>query len=334
MPTLSNARAAQRLKELPTVHGFAIEPPRRNTLVAATVALSRWRGYHLDTPLVDPSKMEIDHEEKVLFAYVQGDEFFRKWFGGQAALSDLAGRDVLDVGCGWGGKAIYYAEHSGLRSMTAFDMDWEMDAARSWAQGRGVKNCTFLNATAEQMPFEDGSFDVVVTEDVLEHVEDPERVLSECARVLRPGGRLLARFPSIQMMWAHHFDRITVLPGLHRILPMKTWAAGFNYEIAARELDVLPFSRIEARFGRDVCCDLSGMDFTDFERIVLKLPFTIERLEMERFEGPQSSVISRRLRYPMYARLQRVPWLREFLSLSITFIGVRAAADAPRLRLG
>ncbi len=51
---------------------------------------------------------------------------------------------------------------------------------------------------AENLPFADGSYDGVILQAVLEHVEDAEAVLSECARVLRPGGSILIEVPFMQ----------------------------------------------------------------------------------------------------------------------------------------
>jgi SAM-dependent methyltransferase len=51
-------------------------------------------------------------------------------------------------------------------------------------------------ARAEDIPFEDGSFDVVVAGELLEHLRDPRRVVSEVLRVLRPGGTFVASVPN------------------------------------------------------------------------------------------------------------------------------------------
>ncbi len=48
----------------------------------------------------------------------------------------------------------------------------------------------------EELPFDDASFDLVTADNVLEHLDDPVRVFSEVARVLRPGGRFLAKTPN------------------------------------------------------------------------------------------------------------------------------------------
>lgn len=69
-------------------------------------------------------------------------------------------------------------------------------------------------ASGEDIPYGDNTFDVVLSDNVLEHLPDPRRVFREVARVLRPGGRFLAKtpnkwhyMPTIARMTPHAFHR-------------------------------------------------------------------------------------------------------------------------------
>ncbi len=101
----------------------------------------------------------------------------------------LKGKRVLDVGTGDGTYAIEAAERGAI--VTALDLEQEMlDAAHARAVSRGVE-VTLQQGRAEQLPFEDASFDVVVAVTVLCFVPDAQRAVREMARVLTPGGRVV-----------------------------------------------------------------------------------------------------------------------------------------------
>lgn len=98
-------------------------------------------------------------------------------------LSGIKGR-VLDVGCGGGSvaKAVKHARSD----LDVFGCDLSESALKiARTNPEGVD---FRLATAERLPFGDGELDFVWIFDVLEHVDDPERVLREVTRVLKPGG--------------------------------------------------------------------------------------------------------------------------------------------------
>uniref|UniRef100_Q07VH4 Methyltransferase type 11 n=1 Tax=Rhodopseudomonas palustris (strain BisA53) TaxID=316055 RepID=Q07VH4_RHOP5 len=59
-------------------------------------------------------------------------------------------------------------------------------------------------ATPDRIPFDDGTFDIVITNQVLEHVRDLEITVSELARVLKIGGTLIASMPTSESVWEAH----------------------------------------------------------------------------------------------------------------------------------
>ena len=105
---------------------------------------------------------------------------------GIAALLRLG--DVLDVGSGDGAAAAALAPY--CRSLTCVDVSERLVAAARERLGHHA-NVRAQVADAHALPFADASFDSVLVFHTLTYAENPGRVLKECARVLRPGGRLV-----------------------------------------------------------------------------------------------------------------------------------------------
>ncbi len=98
--------------------------------------------------------------------------------------------DLLDIGTGTGRMLQLCA--SNVERAVGVDTSREMLAvARANLDGPKYRNCTLRRAPAENLPFADASFDVVLSHMVLHFLADPERAIIEAARVLRPRGRLI-----------------------------------------------------------------------------------------------------------------------------------------------
>lgn len=93
---------------------------------------------------------------------------------------------ALDSGCGLGALAFALAPH--VREVVGVDASPELLAA---GRTDAPENVTLLEGDARSLPFEMGEFDLAGCMRVLHHVRRPELVVSELARVTRPGGRLL-----------------------------------------------------------------------------------------------------------------------------------------------
>ena len=111
-----------------------------------------------------------------------------------------AGARVLDVGSGAGTDSLVAAQMVGpTGSVTGIDMTPEMlEKSRAAAAQMGLGNVTFMEADAERLPFEDASFDVVISNGVIDLIPDKNAVFSEIFRVLVPGGRIQVADVTIQ----------------------------------------------------------------------------------------------------------------------------------------
>jgi 2-polyprenyl-3-methyl-5-hydroxy-6-metoxy-1,4-benzoquinol methylase len=115
--------------------------------------------------------------------------------GFERALDELVDRaapsSVLDVGCGEGVLSLKWAARPGVGRVVGVDLeDPKLEA--EWAS-RAHAQIEFQAMRAEQLRFGDREFDLVAATEVLEHVPDPQQVLSEMARVAR--GYLLVSVP-------------------------------------------------------------------------------------------------------------------------------------------
>lgn len=117
-------------------------------------------------------------------------------FAGVGYHFDLAelqeGDDVLDLGSGSGTDVFVAALHVGdTGSVTGLDMtEGQLEKARRLRDEHGFETVSFEQGYIEDLPFEDGTFDIVVSNGVINLSAEKERVFEEVSRVLRPGGRL------------------------------------------------------------------------------------------------------------------------------------------------
>jgi SAM-dependent methyltransferase len=102
-------------------------------------------------------------------------------------------RQILDVGCGTGTMLSHLAAYGKAQGI---DIDEE---AVGYCHERGLLDVRL--GEAADLPFPDGSFDLVTALDVVEHLDDDAAALREAGRVLRPGGYVLVTVPAHRFMW-------------------------------------------------------------------------------------------------------------------------------------
>jgi len=137
------------------------------------------------------------------------------WFAGRRdAVYDLIQRiqlpataAILEIGCS-GGPLMQRLRAAGYTDLTGIDVS---APAIELAQARGVPNVSVMDGAA--LEFADTRFDLVIASDVLEHIENEAKALSEWTRVLKPGGQMLVFVPAHSYLWSehdvvnHHFRR-------------------------------------------------------------------------------------------------------------------------------
>jgi SAM-dependent methyltransferase len=108
------------------------------------------------------------------------------------------GARILDAGCGSGRNMIELARYG---EVTGIELS---EASVAAARRRSVGE--ILHGSVDALPFPDDHFDLVVSLDVLEHLDDDRSALREMRRVTRPGGQLLVTVPAYQWLWSSHDD--------------------------------------------------------------------------------------------------------------------------------
>lgn len=181
----------------------------------------------IDNPL--PREM-MEHTYPILFRVEQS----HWWYMGRRRIlasfvEDICRRvtdrrpRILDVGCGTGANLIMLSNYG-----DAEGVDVSEDAL-AFCRERGLEKVRL--GAGEELPYDDGTFDLVTALDVVEHMDDDLAGLSEMRRVLRPGGRVLLFVPTFMFLWglqdevSNHRRRYR-LPQLRRVLEQ----AGFEIE--------------------------------------------------------------------------------------------------------
>jgi SAM-dependent methyltransferase len=117
---------------------------------------------------------------------------------------ELAGRRLLEIGSGVGAVQVVARRRGVMASGIEPSLRGAQASARLLHE-RGVAVAQVACAVGEHLPFSTGVFDVVCSFQVLEHTRQPELVLQETLRVLRPGGWFVHVFPNYGSVWEGHY---------------------------------------------------------------------------------------------------------------------------------
>jgi cyclopropane-fatty-acyl-phospholipid synthase len=164
---------------------------------AASPPLLRNSGVHYDT---QPRIFELLLDRNMNYSsgyYPRGDESLD---AGQVAKLEHIGRSLslargdrmLDVGCGWSGPALYYAEHHRCRVTGVTLSDVQRDYGLAWAARRAVHDDYRIDLhSVMDLPYADGSFDHILFLESIIHMPEKDEIFARCLKLLRPGGRIL-----------------------------------------------------------------------------------------------------------------------------------------------
>jgi SAM-dependent methyltransferase len=191
-------------------------------------------------------------------------------------LAPLDGSErALDSGCGAGALAVALA--SFVESVVGVDLSEDLVSA---GQKLVPSNCELIVGDATALPFAYGSFDITGSMRVLHHAHRPELIVSELARVTRPGGRILIvdQIGDIDPVVAAELDRFERArdPSHTRLLPDQD-IRGF---LDANDLDVLTNEVSLERRDLERYLDLVGLEGDERSRVGGMAPGAVYDVEM------------------------------------------------------
>ncbi|AKF92327.1 class I SAM-dependent methyltransferase [Brevibacillus laterosporus] len=132
-------------------------------------------------------------------------------------------KTVLDIGCGGGGKTCYYATFGPEKIIGIDIVPHYAEEGNAFAREKGLDHiASFMTGDASKMLFEDETFDTIIMNDAMEHVDNPEKTLEECFRVLKKGGHLYINFPPYYHPYGAHLSDAIGFPWVHSFFSEQT----------------------------------------------------------------------------------------------------------------
>lgn len=272
--------------------------------------------------MLDSAQWRYNYEEKYPF-----EEIYFKKLNLRELLKD---KTVLDLGCFTGGRSMAWVKRYSIKKMHGIDVDnIYIESAQLLANKMGI-DAHFQVAYGEELPFNDNSFDAIITFDTFEHVRNLRTVLEECWRVLKEDGILICSFPQYLSPFEHHLGFVTKTPCIHWFFK-NTDINEVYYKIIEERGDEAYWYKPSSSVleGWEKLATINGTSIKEFRKMIKELGWQIY------FQNPIPIFRTGRLfnKYLIFKLLSscfkvftKLPYLEELFSERIVYILKKPAA--------
>ena len=249
--------------------------------------------------LVSKWKSEWDHGNPEIESDASSEKHEIDYAFNQLKFKTLHGlginvysKKILEIGCGHGGICVF-AAMNGAKKVTGIDLsDSALKTANNFKEiveldtGYNL-NISFLKMPAEKLEIENESFDLIIADNVFEHVSSISKVLNECNRVLAKGGKIIVpNFPSYLSKFGPHVKYGIKIPWVHIFFKEST-IVQVMHEIAEKDplmYKYYPGLKKGAKTFREVRAynDLNYISNKKFINYAKQAKFSIESLYVTR----------------------------------------------------
>ncbi len=212
-----------------------------------------------------------------MWQYEQGErtiEFFLKKFDIKEMFE---GKTVIDIGCGAGGKSVYYASCGAEKVYGLEILEKYRDEAESLAKSVGMEEkFQFVAGDSAALPFDDNTADTIIVNDAMEHVANPEKTLSEMLRVLKKGGKIYINFPPYHHPFGAHLSDAVYIPWVHLFFSEKTLISAYKDLVGNLPdgAERIRFRISENENGKEYFSYINKMTIHRYKKILKKMKIT------------------------------------------------------------
>lgn len=186
-------------------------------------------------------------------------------------------KTVIDIGCGAGGKSLYYASKGAKKVFGVEILEKYRQEAEGLARELGLSDkFSFVTADSANLPFDDNFADTIIVNDAMEHVENPEKTILEMIRAIKPGGRIYINFPPYHHPFGAHLSDAVYIPWVHLFYSEKTLIGAYKQLVSKMPdgKDRISFRISKGKNGNEYFSYINKMTVNRFKNMLKKLGVT------------------------------------------------------------